>query len=383
MYDIAIIGNGIVGLCATLSIARSNSNLKITIISDKTINKSEHVLAINASNIRQLLSIGVVIPNYPYSIIEQMKIFGDKNSKLNFDHLINSNYYSKILSVQEVIDLIQTEIDNTNNISQICGKLHFIENLSTHNNLQINLQDSNKIDITCKIIIGADGSNSLVRKLANIEINSIKYDHIAFTGTFNCETEHHNTAIQYFLPNGGIIAYLPYGYKSVSIVYSCPKTDNIMMKYLKNVNEPNIDEINNHIAFITKYHCGKMNLVGKLNYYNLQMNLVDKFYNNNIVLIGDAAHTIHPLAGQGINLGLQDVWELTNILKNDFYSNKLNEKLKKYNRSRIIAARKIQLACHGLLRLFNVNTPIVIAARNYGMNLVNKSVIVKKILLIR
>jgi len=383
MYDIAVVGNGIVGLSAALAIAKSSPKLKIAIIAQCHPSKSHHVLAINANNIRHLLSIGVKVPKNEHSTIEQMKIFGDHKSNINFDYLVNSNYYSKILSVQEVIEALQYEIDQIVNISQIEGSLTLVDYTLDEIDLSVKMLSSENMAIKAKILIGADGANSLVRKAARIEMESIKYDHIAFTGTFQCEAPHENTAIQYFLPSGGVIAYLPYGYKTVSIVYSCPLNDKIMMEYLKDKDNFNLETINDHVAKLTKYHFGNMNLIGPINSHNLQMNLVERFYNKNIILIGDAAHTVHPLAGQGVNLGLQDVWDLVNILRQYPNLTNLDVELRKYNRKRIIEARKIQLICHGLFRLFNIKSPIIGSLRNYGINLVNKSTLLKKMLLIR
>jgi 2-octaprenylphenol hydroxylase len=383
MYDIIVVGKGIVGLSTALAIAKSSPKRKIAVIAQKSTSKSDHVLAINANNIRYLLSLGVKISHNEHSMIEKMEIFGDHKSNINFDYLVNSNYYSKILSVQETIEALQHEINQLKNISQVEGKLTSIDQTTDKITVSINTLNSENLTINTKILIGADGANSLVRKAANIEMESIKYDHIAFTGTFQCEKHHNNTAIQYFLSNGGVIAYLPYGYKTVSIVYSCPLADDIMIECLKNKTNFNLESINNHIAKLTKYHFGKMSLVGSINHHNLQMNLVEKFYNKNIILIGDAAHTLHPLAGQGVNLGLQDVWDLVNLLKHQCNLNNLELSLSRYNRKRIIETRKIQLVCHGLFRLFNIQSPIIGSLRNYGINLVNKSPLLKKALLIR
>lgn len=390
MYDILVIGDGIVGSTVALSIARSQPNAQIALISSPKTKKSNHVLAINASNVRHLLNLGINLPYDPNSIIAQMQIFGDTQSKIEFDYLVNSNYYSRILAVQDVINAIHIEIASHLNIHTKTG---LISQVTQHDNMVslILTEESQTTEISSKILIGADGANSTIRELAQIKMESIPYDHIAFTGTFSCEKEHHNTAVQYFLKSGGVIAYLPYGYKQISLVYSCPYNDDLMKKFEQDKTNVSPDEINGHIATLTKSHFGKMQLLGQLSHHKLQMNLVDKFYKNNIIIIGDAAHTLHPLAGQGVNLGLQDVWELTDALKtlesgrklsdtnNSLYLNVMN----KYNRSRMLEVRKIQLACHSLLRLFSIRSPLIGILRNTGMNLVDKSLMLKKILLIR
>lgn len=390
MYDILVIGDGIVGSTVALALARSQPDAQISLISSPKTKKSQHVLAINASNSRHLINLGINLPYDQNSVIEQMQIFGDTRSKIEFDYLVNSNYYSRIVAVQDIIDAIHIEIAKHPNIHIKTG---LASQVTQHDNMVslILTEESQTTEISSKILIGADGANSNIRESAAIKMESIPYDHIAFTGTFACEQEHHNTAVQYFLKSGGVIAYLPYGYKQISLVYSCPYSDDLMKKFEKDKTTVSMDEINDHIAELTKSHFGKMQLLGPLSHHKLQMNLVDKFYKNNIIIIGDAAHTLHPLAGQGVNLGLQDIWELVDALKTLESVHQLNATnhplylkiMSKYNRSRMVEVRKVQLSCHSLLRLFSIRSPLIGILRNTGMNLVDKSLMLKKILLIR
>lgn len=388
MYDISVIGDGIVGLTAALALAKSKPNAQIVLLAAPKSQKSSHVLAINASNIRHLLNLGVDLQHDRHSRIEQMEVFGNSRSKIEFDYLTNSNYYSKVIAVQSVIDALYQEVQKTPNIHLNTGTVTVI---AQHNHsISFNLAQSDQnIKIDTKIMIAADGANSNIRKAANIKMESIPYSHIAVTGTFSCEQEHHNTAVQYFLKNSGIIAYLPYGYKQVSIVYSCPDSDIVMRQILRTPQTIPGDIINQHIAELSHYHLGNMRLIGPLSYHSLSMNLVDKFYQQNIIIIGDAAHTLHPLAGQGVNLGLQDVWQLVAAVQQleldslSLNSKKYSRLMNKYNYSRMFEVRKIQLVCHTLFRLFNMNSPIIDKVRNQGLNFINRSQLLKKALLIR
>lgn len=423
MYDITIIGAGITGLTTALSLAQSFPKLKIAIISHHNSSNFNPVIAVNASNVRYLISLGVKIPKADHSTIEEMKIFSDEGSILEFDYLVNANYYSKIFSTSALISALTDKIVLNQSITIIQSKLEDIKKMTNeievklHSNEPKSLNQHSILTINSKILIGADGIHSLVRKLANIELETIQYDqHLAITGSFACDHHHQNLALQHFLPNGGVIACLPYGYKKISIVYSSPKTDEVINQYIKNYsndssNHQNCSQLyqnnilNQHVSSLNQYYFGQMKLIDNICSYNLQMNLVETFYKNNIILVGDAAHSVHPLAGQGINLGFDDIKELITVFKKNqlwlqteitnplsthirsphYQINQVNFDLalKIYNRRRMLAVRKIQIICHALFRLFNINLPLASIIRNKGMILINKSTLLKKIMLIR
>jgi 2-polyprenyl-6-methoxyphenol hydroxylase-like FAD-dependent oxidoreductase len=114
--------------------------------------------------------------------------------------------------------------------------------------------------------------------------------------------------------------------------------------------------------------------------FPLKLNLVEKFYYERVILIGDAAHTIHPLAGQGVNLGFGDAWALAKLMALNL-SNLDNATLARYNYARLAEVRKMQMTCHLLHRLFHNRLPVVNELRNLGLNLVNRLTPVKKILI--
>jgi len=132
------------------------------------------------------------------------------------------------------------------------------------------------------------------------------------------------------------------------------------------------------VAQASNYKLGKLTLLTKAAAFPLKMYLLDKVYANKIVLIGDAAHTIHPLAGQGVNLGFKDAKLLASVLGKCTSSQLGNSGvLAKYNAMRIINIRQMQLTCHNLRRLFKSENFLISKIRNHGLNFINASNFVK------
>ena len=123
---------------------------------------------------------------------------------------------------------------------------------------------------------------------------------------------------------------------------------------------------------------GELTLTTPVFNFDLIMRQPKKIVSQRIAMIGDAAHTIHPLAGQGVNLGFADVQCLSNLLTNSSDSG-IWSILRQYQRSRLLAVRLMQYSCDGLFKLFaNDYFPAIGWVRNQGLNLVNYSGLIKK-----
>jgi 2-octaprenylphenol hydroxylase len=135
------------------------------------------------------------------------------------------------------------------------------------------------------------------------------------------------------------------------------------------------------VAEAGEYSLGKLELITPAQAFPLKLNLIEKFYAGRVILIGDAAHTIHPLAGQGVNLGFGDAWELAQLFATHSDSLISEVDLARYNYNRLAEVRKMQMTCHMLHRLFHNRLPVVDKLRNLGLNLVNQIAPLKKMLI--
>lgn len=142
------------------------------------------------------------------------------------------------------------------------------------------------------------------------------------------------------------------------------------------------DDFTNEVRLMGGGKLGKLKLITKPQNFPLRLYLLDKIYANKIALIGDAAHTIHPLAGQGVNLGFADAKALAHLLSEcDPYQVGDTAILKHYNNLRISEIKRMQLLCHSLYRLFGFKNPLVKMIRNSGLNFVNLLSPLKKYLI--
>ncbi|MBX9705636.1 MAG: FAD-dependent monooxygenase, partial [Gammaproteobacteria bacterium] len=182
-----------------------------------------------------------------------------------------------------------------------------------------------------QLAIAADGANSWLRQQAGISVTQYPYQQRAIVATIKTELPHQNTAYQCFLATGPV-ALLP-----LDNAHHCSLVWSADTEYAEQLLAQSDAEFNRALSAVVESHLGKVQCVSQRLSFPLQMRHADTYVQPRIALIGDAIRTIHPLAGQGVNLGLQDAHALAHIItkavaaKRDFAS---EQQLKKYQRAR-------------------------------------------------
>lgn len=244
----------------------------------------------------------------------------------------------------------------------------------TNNGGSISAVLKSGIELKGDLLVGADGRGSFVRRASGIKTNDFTYNQTGIVTTLEFENPHSNIAYEYFLPNGPF-AILPLETNKACLVWSePPKTANAILK-LSN------SEIEQLIMDRFGDSLGQIKIISKIFSYPLGMKLAQKWYLPRIALAGDACHGIHPVAGQGFNLGLKDVAALAECLR-DAKTNGLDigdsVTLENYAAWRRTDTMMVAMACDGFVRLFsNDFTPLRIA-RNIGIGLTDKISPVRK-----
>lgn len=370
MYDIIVVGGGLVGSSAALALTKANPQLRIALIESSQPNFDyegfdNKIYAISPKNLAELSKLTDALDYTRVGTIEQMIVAGDNNSviKLNARDGYES-YLSKIVEYRNLQKALLDEIHLCNKIDVIYTKL---KNQLINSADSVTVYDENGTSLQSKWLIAADGANSFIRNQCEIKVEHINYFQHGVVANFQCEKPHQNIAYQWFL-DSGILAFLPLPDNNISIVYS---TDN----YEQMLNYSDV-EFAEYIAKLSGYKLGKLITSTKAVAFPLRLNLVSKLFDNSVIFIGDAAHTIHPLAGQGVNLGFGDVWELVKLFKSstDIAATDLN----KYAAVRMNEVRSMQITCHMLNRLFSNQNNMVKFMRNFGLNFINNSKLVKK-----
>ena len=220
-------------------------------------------------------------------------------------------------------------------------------------------------------MVGADGANCKVRSLANIEISSHDYKQKAIIANIVSEKPLENTTWQRFLSDS-IIAVLPLSENKASIVWSCRSglADELM--------ELDIDDFNQSLSEVVEYRFGKLILESKRKVFPLVERSAKDYTLPNLALVGDAAHNIHPLAGQGANLGFSDAKELNRqLLENDDKPFGDFLVLRRYARARRLDNELMAKTMTGLDWIYKENNEPLRWLRGFGMNLIDDSPMVK------
>lgn len=150
------------------------------------------------------------------------------------------------------------------------------------------------------LLIGADGKNSYCRKAAKINVQEYKYDQKALICTIKHTKPHHNYAVEYFFPNGPF-ALLPMCDNRMSVVWAEPSA--LADDYIKKSPEEILGLLSQKITM----DLGEISIEGSVASYPLSLSFAETYVAPSLALIGDAAHGVHPLAGQGFNLGARDI----------------------------------------------------------------------------
>lgn len=384
--DIVIIGGGMVGLTLAGLLAESDCRIKLIEKSSPQIDPdrlSNRVSAINFTSQNLLTRIGAwqVIPSERLSPYDQMYVW-EKDSFANI-HFDNNDSTIKQLGLSHLGFIVENE--------QIQAALW--EKISRQNNVEIILSSPKTLGISdngafltlengemlsTRLVVGADGANSWVRRQTHIPLISRDYQHTALVCNVKTAEPHVKTARQIFAPDS-ILAFLPlHDEQHCSIVWSLPpeKAEKLL--------DCDAETFNWQLTIAFDNRLGLCELQSSRAIYPLVARYARNFAQDRIALIGDAAHTIHPLAGLGVNLGFADAFTLAEELKRNLASG-LDighyRHLRQFERVRKVEAVKILTAMEGLKQLFSGDHPLKKLVRGVGLSVTNQNNFVKKMLI--
>jgi 2-octaprenylphenol hydroxylase len=229
------------------------------------------------------------------------------------------------------------------------------------------LEDGRKFD--ADLVIGADGARSRVRDCAEIETSDWQYHQKAFVTHLQPERPHDNTAWQRFLRSGPL-GMLPLPDGRISVVWS---TDEEQAQWAMQAGEA---ELGQALSEASDYVLGSLTVAGPRGAFDLRARHAQDYVKAGMALIGDAAHAIHPLAGQGANLGLQDASCLADVVIAAVQAGEYpgdRPVLRRYERARKGANASMMHFMTGLNRLFATDSALLKELLTTGMRLFNHS----------
>ena len=238
----------------------------------------------------------------------------------------------------------------------------------------LTLADGRAFD--AQLIIAADGARSWVRDAAGIAVDEIPYGHTAVVANFTTEQPHFNCASQWFRDDAGgagVHAWLPLPGKQISIVWSAPDAfATALMALSAEALATRVTEAGGHTL-------GAMRLASTPAAFPLRNQRARSLIAPRVALVGDAAHVVHPLAGQGLNLGFGDCAALVRAL-DGARDPGAHLTLRRYERGRKAAILEMHGLTHGLQRLFASSVPLVRTLRNAGLNFTGRLPVIPELL---
>ncbi len=354
-FDVCIRGSGLVGSSLALLLARQR--LRVALVASPPVAQDVRAFALNESA-RELLSDLRCWPTPLHATpVQSMQVWGDAGGQVQFQSP-SLHGLTHIVDVPVLEDLLREAVDFQ----------HSIERVSE--------------PVNAKLTVVCEGRNSHTRQELGVSFNTLPYQQHALATRVRCAQPHRQQALQWFSQAHGeldILALLPMGGgqgHEAAVVWSLPSAQASRFQALTDA------QFAQALTHASHQALGALEVTSPVQVWPLQLAKADQWSGRFAqggawVLAGDAAHTIHPLAGLGLNLGLADVRELAQVLQTrettQFWRGVDDRHLlRQYERARKADMLGVWLACDGLQRLFNHPNTLVQSLRNWGLDSFNQ-----------
>jgi 2-polyprenylphenol 6-hydroxylase len=379
--DVLIVGAGIVG--ASLALALAEADVSVALMDSRGPDPApdedqwdSRVYALSPGNASWLAELGVWQRLRPERVtrVESMHIFGDQApGRLEFDaYDAGLRELAWIVESSELQHALWQRLESAPYLELFnrcaCEAIDW-----GRDTVRVTLADRRALD--ARLVVAADGSDSWVRAQAGIASRTYDYPQTGVVANFETERKHDDAAFQWFRSDG-VLAFLPMPGQRVSMVWSATADRAAAL-----MSAPEA-ELAREVAEASAYTLGGLHVITLPRAFPLRRQRVAQLVEPRVALIGDAAHTVHPLAGQGMNLGLRDARELAGVIagrgpQRDCGDYRL---LRRYERARREDILALELTTDTLQKLFGTATAPVARLRNAGLALTNAQPLLKKLL---
>lgn len=373
-YDIVIVGAGIVGLTCALALAKSGLSIALIDAAEQSDTpQGEPKLRVSAINkasqrVFEQLAVWQHLDHSRTCAYTGMSVWEqDSFAKISFSaEQVYTDELGYIIENQNLTAALGKAVKNSTNVELINGIK--INKLSLGQGTQVLQLEDEKL-LTCRFVIGADGASSLVGKVAGFAQTWWDYDQKAIVATVETELVHDAIARQVFTADGPLALLPLWQSNQCSIVWSqsTEKADALL--------QMTDSDFNKALSATFDMQAGQVKLVSERQCFPLKMRYARQWLTDGAMVIGDAAHTIHPLAGQGANLGIMDATAVAERIADLVEQDKDFAKaryLRPTERWRKAEAAKMVATMEAFKRLFSGNNPVQKFIRGAGMSLVNE-----------
>ena len=381
--DIIIVGGGLNG--SLMAIAAANIGFS-TIVLDSKDNEASvenrfdgRSYALALSSVRLLKNLNIfkdIIdksqPILDIKILDGKLVQGPSQFSLHFDNNeIHDGPMGQMVEDRFIRKALFTKINKNEQIDYKFNS-KVTEHKKQSGYISVTLDNGKKLDT--KLLVGADGRNSELANRAEIKKSGWKYNQSALVCAIEHEADHNGVAWQYFMPSGPL-AVLPMTGKRSCIVWT---EQNANAKAINLFDETRYTKI---LAARLGNFLGKFKIIGDRHTYPLELSIADQFIDERLALIGDAAHSVHPIAGQGLNAGFKDIAVLAHIIQDahhrgeDFGSLGV---LKRYEEWRRFDSAQLAYSTDLFNKLFSNENEALRLARNIGLKLLDSIPVAKR-----
>lgn len=391
-YDLIIVGGGMVGAAIACGLAPTGMQIAVLEQAEaapvwQAEQVDPRVSALTEASRRFLEHLGAwpQMPELRVTPYQQMKVWeadGTGHIEFSCDDIFAENI-GHIVENSVTLTALLHQMSRYPNVQLLRGvQLLGITDAQAHGlEMQRTVLLADGSQLNTQLIVATDGARSKLREWGNFETREWDYGHNAIVTTIRLEQPHQGTAWQRFMPTGPL-ALLPITKQGddhyCSIVWSATEAESERLMALNEV------QFCAELGQAFEHRLGQVLACDPRFSFPLRQRHAKRYWHNSLVLAGDAAHTIHPLAGQGVNLGLLDAATLVEVLTHAWQRQQplgIGQTLQQYQRRRMPDNLKMMALMETFKRLYGPVPLPLRWMRNVGMNMVNNSPLIKKQLL--
>jgi len=367
-FDVIIVGGGIVG--ASLACALKDTDLNLAIIEPQQPNSAQAASYDDR---------GIVLSYGSQRIFESIDLWSklaQHSTEISDIHVSDRGHFGvtrlsakdeqvpalgQVITACSMGSVLNEALYQQQNLEFICPNA--VVDLTQHDSfVELTLEDMRTL--TAKLIVAADGAHSTIRQLLGLGALEQDYNQTAVTANITPERPHHGRAFERFTDTGPI-ALLPLSKQRCSLVWTMKAGDEAVILNLSD--HDFLTQLQDRFG----YRLGRLKQVGNRHSYPLKLIQADQPVQDRIVLIGNAAHNLHPIAGQGFNLGLRDVAVLAELLADNIQDSGDPRVLHDYKQWRQQDQDDVISTTSSLVSIFSNHNPLLGHTRSVALSIID------------